>query len=908
MKRLLLRMGLLGVFITTAVAGQVFFASPAYAAVNPSFDWEESFTADDKLGELQLTWCSSNLDGESVADIANFRSGASGTYIANCLDSEIGGICKTVERGSEQEYRCYRSIPDDHPLALAIKAAEANEVNPLQILYCGAPNMQSSDTARINDCYQAVKTAYFSPKCFFANQRNYNDGRSSASDAASCVRDALRNNDKIINKNRTQAQVLTAIRQGRKAANVLIQAAIKTDQARLQCIEDKGTWENGACVAEGEGGSGSGEPVCSVGALGWVICPLTDFISDATQTIARIIENQLIYPPLLDSDQGAAIRVVWGTVLGIANLGLVIAFLIIIFSQATSVGLSSYGIKKILPRLIAAAILMNLSFFLCAIAVDLANILGVSIKSIVQTGIESIDKAAPASNLKSADGRSWAAGVVGILGLGIAAFTGTIGFLVPVILAALFAVFTAFLVIAARGIIVTLLIIVAPLAFLAWILPNTEQWFTKWRKLFTTMLLLFPLVMLVFYGSLLVSRLVLVTTAGGGDGDPKIMTNIIALAILTVPLFSLPFIMKSAGGVLDRFGVLVNNRGKGLIDRSRKKSQEWRGNSAFERARSARRTETQARRNKDFYKSMAGDGSNFKRIRGKAGYTGMGASVLTKGGRQDASRTQDNISDMYRKQQTEATNRSLAGLVEGGAFSQGSTYRLVGRNGQEILGSTQSHRDMVPAVLASQGATLQVTDVAGRTSEYQGDDIQGAVASKTAQMGDVPLTESVLALEGTNAAMMREFISYNAGNYASKAPDYIKGELGAFGDPKAAEVAGWHANTSTRAATYAAQNPQAARNVAAALTEALGNDNLRGDLTTGSVRNLIGQEDSAIWQTLSVQEQGNVRAFLNSHTTQTNLPTNTPDNGSGPEPPLPPGASGGLSGSTGSNGLWTPRS
>lgn len=623
MKRLLSRIGLLSVFVMATVAGQVFFASAAYAAENPSFDWEESYTADNKLGENQLTWCSANLDGETTADLANFRSGASGTYVNECLNASVGGICKTVENGANEEFRCYRSIPDDHPLVLAIKAAEKDEVGPLQVLYCGTPNMANADT--LISCQQAVSGVYFSPKCFYANQKDSKLGRSSARDAADCVHNALRNNNKIINKNRTQAQVLDAIRQGRKAANKKIQAAIKEDQARLQCIDDGGTWENGSCVAEGDDGSGTSEPVCSAGALGWVICPLTDFISDATQTIAEIIEDQLVYPPLLDSDQGNAIRTVWGTVLGIANLGLVIAFLIIIFSQATSVGLSSYGIKKILPRIIAAAILMNLSFFLCAIAVDLANILGVSIKGIVQAGIESIDKAAPASDLQSADGTSWAAGVVGILALGVAAFTGTIAFLLPVILAALIAVFTAFLVIAARGVIVTLLIIVAPLAFLAWILPNTEQWFTKWRKLFTTMLLMFPLVMIVFYGSLLVSRLVLVTTAGGGDGDPKIMTNIIALAILTVPLFSLPFIMKSAGGVLDRLGIIANNRSKGLVDRSRKAANTAQKNSRFSNALAFRRENRELSRVK-----RRGRDTTYNRAVGAAGGPGYNAYTQRK--------------------------------------------------------------------------------------------------------------------------------------------------------------------------------------------------------------------------------------------------------------------------------------
>ncbi len=349
---------------------------------------------------------------------------------------------------------------------------------------------------------------------------------------------------------------------------------------------------------------GSTEPVCSAGALGWVFCPLVDFISTATEQIAGLIESQLVYPPLLNREvpEGRAIQAIWGVVLGIANVALVIAFLIVIFSQATSVGISAYGIKRMLPRVIAAAILMNLSFYICAVAVDIANIIGVSIKDIVYSGMDIISDIQPASNVRNgaSEAQGWTAAIAGILALGLAVATGAIFLLLPIILTALMAVLTALLVIAARQVIVTLLIIVAPLAFLAWILPNTEQWFTKWRKLFTTMLLMFPLVMLIFYGSLLMSQLIMVTGSGGSDGDPEVMTNVIALAVLTVPLFSLPFIMKSAGGVLDRLGVMVNNRNKGLIDRSRKKAEEWRGNNAYQRGKVIRKQARQDYKNRRF--------------------------------------------------------------------------------------------------------------------------------------------------------------------------------------------------------------------------------------------------------------------------------------------------------------------
>ena len=51
-----------------------------------------------------------------------------------------------------------------------------------------------------------------------------------------------------------------------------------------------------------------------------------------------------------------------------------------IYSHITSFGISNYGIKKILPRLIIVAILVNISFYICAIAIDLSNIAGQAIQ------------------------------------------------------------------------------------------------------------------------------------------------------------------------------------------------------------------------------------------------------------------------------------------------------------------------------------------------------------------------------------------------------------------------------------------------------------------------------------------------------------------------------------------------
>ena len=77
-------------------------------------------------------------------------------------------------------------------------------------------------------------------------------------------------------------------------------------------------------------------------------------------------------------------------------------FLAIIISQLTGFGISNYGIKKMLPRLIIAAILVNLSIYICQIAVDLSNILGYGLRA----GLGGIGDGISAANsvLKSGQG------------------------------------------------------------------------------------------------------------------------------------------------------------------------------------------------------------------------------------------------------------------------------------------------------------------------------------------------------------------------------------------------------------------------------------------------------------------------------------------------------------------------
>lgn len=301
--------------------------------------------------------------------------------------------------------------------------------------------------------------------------------------------------------------------------------------------------------AEGDGEEPKNS--CGIdGGLGWLICPVMTFVANINDAAYGAISGFLdIKPAILSSEDNSGAKQGWDFFRNIANAIFAVIFLWIIFSQISNVGVSNYGIKKILPRLIIGALLVNLSYYLCQIFVDLSNILGHTLKDALEAGAGGIGTESEAAGWGSAI----AATIVGVGG--VAAFAAlAIG--IPTLAAGFLAIMTVFIILVVRQAGIILLISMSPIAFAAWLLPNTEDLFKKWMKMFRGLLLVFPIISLL-YGAGKLAGAVLASSATVDPNNPDETLHLVALAATTMPLIATPFVLQNSLSSLGSIGAKI---------------------------------------------------------------------------------------------------------------------------------------------------------------------------------------------------------------------------------------------------------------------------------------------------------------------------------------------------------------
>jgi len=248
------------------------------------------------------------------------------------------------------------------------------------------------------------------------------------------------------------------------------------------------------------------KPVCvaSSNPMSWFLCPIFNGLANASDWIMLNLVVPFMRPSPVGLDPNdkatGSVYQVWSDMRVIADIVLVILLIVAVISQAYGGGIvQSYTARKMLPRILIGAILINISIYIVAFAVDLANVIGSGVADLitaplVQTG-----------NFKFSPSGAAAFGV-GSITVALTAATAFFvsgGFLLSVLplvlVVVVLPIFLAFL-----GIFITLILLQAlymaltifsPIAFALWAFPNTEKYFKMWWDWLFRALLVYPIFM-----------------------------------------------------------------------------------------------------------------------------------------------------------------------------------------------------------------------------------------------------------------------------------------------------------------------------------------------------------------------------------------------------------------------------
>lgn len=338
----------------------------------------------------------------------------------------------------------------------------------------------------------------------------------------------------------------------------------------LSSAPDIDDWTPPSTVNPGDWQSGS-EANCmnsgASGSLGWVICPILDWMGRAAEDVyTDFVEPSLrIEPKMFNMESDAGTKQGWSIFQGFANVMFVILLLAVIFSQLTGVGIDNYGVKKILPKLIIVAILVNLSYYICLVCVDLSNILGSGLKAL----FDSLPASVPTS-VTSAISSSGAG--MGLLSVGLLTAMVVIGawmvwenpaMLLSLLVGALgvlISILFLFVLLAGREAAVVVLTVISPLAFVCYTLPNTKKLFDKWLKLGEGLLLVYPICGLLVGGGNYASRLLL----AAGAANNSFVGALTAMLMGIVPIFFIPTVLKGSFAAMGNIGARISGFGKQL--------------------------------------------------------------------------------------------------------------------------------------------------------------------------------------------------------------------------------------------------------------------------------------------------------------------------------------------------------
>lgn len=535
------------------------------------------------------------------------------------------------------------------------------------------------------------------------------------------------------------------------------------------------------------------------GGLGWLGCPIISMLSSFNKGAWFLTKSLLQTSPLTTNDQNGsptAAYQAWALIRNLANILFILVFLVTIFSQITNIGLDNYGIKKILPKLIIGAILVNLSFIIMQVVVDLTNIVGIGLYDFMINGIKG--NITDTSNALAGSAFDMMGFILGAGGaVGIVAIIGpeaAIWLLVPILVMAALAMIAAILSLLFRLAIIPILAILAPLAFVAYLLPNTTSLFKKWKDALVSMLVIFPLAALIFGGSQVAS--VIFAT------DGSFLGHLLAMVVLSLPLGILPFLVSKSGSIVGAAsGFLV-----GMAASAKKPIGDFAGD---------KKDIAQAKRDEGILSGNIRGNNWFTRRTVGARNSLIQSRIARKGGKTYAERNLEAAESKNLSDRLNAPDKKFLGQIAGPDQASQNKVLVGARTALKKKESEMLEDEL--SILDDDYNNYKQENPDKSMDEY----LEKIAVNQTLSEGRQTAAVHRLAKDGRSAAIRRlsngmdfdgkpvenvanhadklviqKAINANAGALISKAPDLIKGEGPAFNNIKGADIVNFSTDTA----------------------------------------------------------------------------------------------------------------
>jgi hypothetical protein len=216
---------------------------------------------------------------------------------------------------------------------------------------------------------------------------------------------------------------------------------------------------------------------------------------------------------------------------------------------------------------------INLSYFIVGFIVDAFNIFGAGISQLVmaalqQAGTTQLNTGTSAGAVRSIFTLGGAA-LLAIVITGGAALGWLFSFLG---IAALVVVVTV-IVLVMRQMAIIVLVVFAPLAILMYLLPNTENYFKKWRQMLIQLLMMYPMIVLLFasgkiFGLVLQQPDFKIAGDGVSDDVAQAVRVILQFLVYVIPLALLPATFAASGSLMKRaYSMATNSRLRGAAQK-----------------------------------------------------------------------------------------------------------------------------------------------------------------------------------------------------------------------------------------------------------------------------------------------------------------------------------------------------